>query len=408
MDETPVLTTTPSEGLQALVSDVMSIESVSQMQGDAPGMLFRGRLTTDSESAYDRLAPGFEDLGKTLLLRREGTTDIVVAIPRLPTPGAPNPLVNLVLFVLTLLSVGYTGLITGASYLQPGAGSPSDLDLAAPGAILLGAAFTATFLGILLAHEFGHYLAARGHGARVSLPYFIPFPGTLLGTMGAAIRMLAPPRNRKTLLDIGMAGPLAGLAVAVPLLLIGLSLSQVGNLPATSAEFSGISLEGNSIFYLAAKYLVKGELLPAPADLGGVPPLVYWARYLLLGVPTPIGGRDVLLHPVAWAGWAGLMITAFNLIPVGQLDGGHAVYVLLGNRARAFYPFVVGGLLLMGFVWAGWWLWAVLALLLGRAYAQPLDDVTPLDPRRRWVAGLGLVLFFLLFIPVPLRFFGAG
>ena len=408
MEEAAVLRSTRLEGLQTLVSGVMSIEGISQIEGNAPALAFRGRLTTDAEAAYDSLAPAFEEAGQTLLLRRDGTHDIVVAIPRMPRPGTPNPLVNLVLFILTLMSVGYTGLVTGASYLQSGAGSPSDLDLSAPGAILLGAAFTASFLGILVAHEFGHYLAARRHGSRVSLPYFIPFPGTLLGTMGAAIRMLAPPRNRRTLLDIGMAGPLAGLAVAIPLLLVGLSLSRVGSLPATPADFAGISLEGNSIVYLAAKYLVKGELLPAPADMGGIPPLVYWARYLLLGLPTPIGGRDVLLHPVAWAGWAGLMITAFNLIPVGQLDGGHAAYVLFGARARTFFPFIVGGLLLMGFVWPGWWLWAVLALLLGRTYAQPLDDITPLDTRRRWVAGLGLVLFFLLFIPVPIRLFGAG
>jgi membrane-associated protease RseP (regulator of RpoE activity) len=205
-----------------------------------------------------------------------------------------------------------------------------------------------------------------------------------------------------------MAGPLAGLVVAVPLLLIGLAQSTVAPLPSSAAGFANLTLEGNSVFYLVAKLLARGELLPAPASYGGTPLLLYWARYIFLGVPTPVGGHDVMLHPVAWAGWAGLLVTALNLSPAGQLDGGHAAYVLFGRRAGGLLPFLVGGLVLLGFVWSGWWLWAALVLILGRTYAQPLDDVTPLDGRRRWVAILGLVLFLLLFMPVPLRTFGPG
>jgi membrane-associated protease RseP (regulator of RpoE activity) len=203
-----------------------------------------------------------------------------------------------------------------------------------------------------------------------------------------------------------MAGPLAGLAVAIPLLLIGLALSRVEPLPASSLGFAGLSLEGNSVIYLLAKLLIKGELLPAPATYGAVSPIVYWLRYVLMGVPAPIGGRDVMLHPVAWAGWAGLLITALNLVPAGMFDGGHTIYVLVGRKAARLLPFLVAVLVLLGFAWTGWWLWAGLVLLLGRTYATPLNDITPLDPKRRRIAVLGLVLFLLLFMPVPFRAFG--
>jgi len=194
--------------------------------------------------------------------------------------------------------------------------------------------------------------------------------------------------------------------VSVPLLLIGLALSRVELLPSTASGFERLTLEGNSVIYLLAKLLTKGELLPAPASYGAVSPIVYWLRYTLQGVPAPIGGRDVMLHPVAWAGWAGLLITALNLVPAGMFDGGHTIYVLVGRKAARLLPALVVVLLLLGFAWTGWWLWAGLVLLLGRTYAEPLNDITPLDPKRRAVAVLGLVLFLLLFMPVPFRAFG--
>ena len=384
----------------------MAVRSVESTSGAAPTLVFRGRLTAEASVAWAALSPAFERASMTLLLRREGQDDLAVGVPALAPPAKPNPIVNVVLFGLTLLSVAYAGLFNGASYLEPGAESIADLNLLSPGAVLLGAAFTASFLGILLAHEFGHYVAARRHGSPVSLPYFIPFPLSPLGTMGAAIRLLSPPRDRRVLLDIGMAGPLAGLAVAIPLLLLGLALSRVEPLPATTLGFAGLTLEGNSIIYLLAKLLVKGELLPSPATYGDISPAVYWLRYVLQGVPAPIGGRDVMLHPVAWAGWAGLLITALNLIPAGMFDGGHTIYVLVGRKAARLLPALVVVLLLLGFAWSGWWLWAGLVLLLGRTYAEPLNDITPLDPKRRAIAVLGLVLFLLLFMPVPLRAFG--
>ena len=218
--------------------------------------------------------------------------------------------------------------------------------------------------------------------------------------MGAFIQLKEPPRNKRILLDIGIAGPLAGLVVAIPVLLLGLWLSQVSRIEIDPR--AGFTLEGNSLLYLASKFLVFGQLLPAPASYGDLNPILYWIRYFFTGQPLPIGGMDVMIHPVAWAGWAGLLVTALNLIPAGQLDGGHVIFVLLGKRARLLWPLVLWGLIALGFVWNGWWLWAGIIFILGRVYAEPLDSITTLDPNRRLLALLGIVVFFLVFTPVPL------
>ena len=165
---------------------------------------------------------------------------------------------------------------------------------------------------------------------------------------------------------------------------------------------AGQGFEGNSIFYLALKFAVFGELLPRPESFAGLSPMIYWLQYFFTGTPLPHGGVDVTLNQVAWAGWAGLLVTALNLIPAGQLDGGHLLYVLFGRNARKLLPVILGILVFLGFVWSGWWLWAFLIMFLGRVHAEPLDQITPLDQRRKVIAIIGLVLFILLFMPVPL------
>jgi membrane-associated protease RseP (regulator of RpoE activity) len=263
-----------------------------------------------------------------------------------------------------------------------------------------------SLLAILLAHEFGHYLAGRYHRSAVTLPYFIPFPLSPFGTMGAFIQLKEPPKNKRILLDIGIAGPLAGLIIAIPVLFIGLHLSEVTRLPLIQSGET-LSLEGNSILYLLAKYIVFGQWLPNPGNAGFINPIIYWIRYFFTGQPVPFGGLDVQLHPVAWAGWAGLLITALNLIPAGQLDGGHLLYVLIGRKARNILPFILVGMIILGFVWSGWWVWAFLTFFLGRIFAEPLDQITPLDPRRKALAILGLFIFLVIFTPIPLSFFAS-
>jgi membrane-associated protease RseP (regulator of RpoE activity) len=226
-------------------------------------------------------------------------------------------------------------------------------------------------------------------------------PFSPFGTMGAFINMKEHPKNRRQLLDIGIAGPLSGLIVAIPVLLLGLSLSTVSSLP--QAMPPGSMMEGNSLLYLLSKFAVFGQFLPAPETYGGMNPILYWVRYFFTGTPFPFGGLDVQLHPVAFAGWAGILITGLNLIPAGQLDGGHMLYVLFGRRtAQRILPFILVALVGLGFVWSGWWLWAMIIFILGRVYAEPLDQITPLDGRRRFMAGLALILFVLTFTPVPL------
>jgi len=294
-------------------------------------------------------------------------------------------------------------LFTGANYGTNGTFPATAADwlpfLAA------GIPFTIAMLGILLAHELGHYFAARYHRVAVTLPYFIPFPLSPFGTMGAFIQLKAPPTNRRVLLDIGVAGPFAGLIVALPVLIYGLATSPVGPLPSAIAVGEGFSIEGNSIIYVVAKWLIFHQLLPAPVSYGGLPPLLYMLRYYVLAMPVPLGGTDVILNSIAWAGWAGLLVTGLNLIPAGQLDGGHALYVLIGKSARRLVPVIIVVLVALGFVWSGWFLWAAIIYFLGRTFAEPLDQITELDPTRRLVAILALVTFVLVITPVPLSIY---
>ncbi len=172
-------------------------------------------------------------------------------------------------------------------------------------------------------------------------------------------------------------------------------------------------MEGNSIFYLAAKYLAFGKLLPTPQSYGGLSPVLYWLQYFFTGMPIPFNGVDVFVHPVAFAGWAGLLVTALNLVPVGTLDGGHVAYGLFGEKARKIFPVAMGVLialillpslltLSLSAINYSWILWVFILLWLGNVRTTPLDDITPLDGKRRALGFFVLILFFLLFTPIPM------
>jgi len=383
------------------VKSVFDIEAV--MTGgsqDGFRVQYSGRLNKDSEAAYDQLEEALMPMGLTPLFREKGDQQIILVVDKRPE-SKPGPIwVNILLFILTILSV----MFTGAQFSDTGITNPFQLSvLGFLGFVLQGWPFALSLLGILLAHELGHYLVGRSRGENVTLPYFIPFPLSAFGTMGAFISMKEIPRNKKHLLDIGIAGPMIGLLVAIPVLFIGLSLSTVGPLEANLEEGYVQFLEGNSLFYLFAKYLTFGKLLPQPASYGDLSPFIYWVRYIFTGNPVPLGGLDVQIHPVAWAGWAGLFVTAINLIPAGQLDGGHILYVLFGKKnAKRIFPFILGALVVMGFFWQGWWLWAALIFFFGRRYAEPLDQITKIDPKRKILGIIALIVFILTFTPVPL------
>ncbi len=391
-----------TEILSRIVGRVFHIEDMTLGEA-ARGWLarYRGRLLLeDSEAAYDQLAQALQPYQITPLFRQEKGQHVIYLTPSRAEPRPGRPLVNLLLFLLTVLSV----MFAGAQMEGP---LPADLGgqmAAQERGLLSGWPFAASLLGILLAHEFGHYLMSRYHKTPATLPYFIPFPFSPLGTMGAAILMQGTPKNKRILFDIGVAGPLAGVVVAIPVLFFGLSISRVA--PLTTAG-GAIMMEGNSLLYLAAKFILFGRLLPAPAHTpAGLPLLLYWIRYFFTGRPFPLGGVDVIISPVAFAGWAGLLVTALNLLPAGTLDGGHVIYAVLGDKAGRVFPYVLGVLLVLGMFWNGWWVWAVLLLWLGRVQAQPLDQITPLDAGRRLVAAIVILIFILTFSPVPFSVFG--
>ncbi|MEO0564350.1 MAG: site-2 protease family protein, partial [Chloroflexota bacterium] len=354
--------------------------------------IFEGRLMIDSEAAYAQLDEALAPHDQFAVFRN--TTDdqpnapheIHILTGRI-TPAEGRPWVNLALFIATLMSVLYVGALYGINGLP----EAQALDLiyeitlgdevvgVAPrlGALWRGLPYAISLMLILGAHELGHYFAARHHKHSVSLPYFIPLP-IGLGTMGAVIRSREPMRNRKVLIDVGAAGPLAGMVFAIPILAIGLLTSDV-------QLISGEGLrEGNSLLYAFMKIITLGQFYPTATE-------------------------DVFINQMAFAGWLGLFVTALNLIPVGQLDGGHVVYSLFGIRARRLYYPVLIGMILLTITTAGggtWFIWVLLLFFLGRVYAPPLDDITPLDPPRRYMAIGTLVLFVLVFVPVPFSVVG--
>lgn len=300
------------------------------------------------------------------------------------------------LFALTVLTTLFAGATRAGSRW-----SLFDLPilLSQPDRLLehlaLGVPFAASMMGILGVHELGHYVFARRHGVDATPPYFIPFP-SLLGTMGAVIRLKGRMPTRTALVDVGVSGPLAGVAVALPLLVVGLSLSGFAPLPdgprpaQTLPEIFREVLSPGAEVVAATGILVPGESL-----------LVAAVRALTLG-PVP-DGHYLQLHPVAWAAVFGLFVTALNLLPVGQLDGGHASYALTGPLARYVGRLMVVVLVVLGFVaWPGWLLWALLAgRLLGTRHPPVERPDVPLPRSRQVAAAVSLALLPAIFAPTP-------
>jgi membrane-associated protease RseP (regulator of RpoE activity) len=249
--------------------------------------------------------------------------------------------------------------------------------VAGAGALLAGGLwYSFTILAILGAHEMGHYLACRYYGINASLPFFIPAPYTMIGTFGAFIRIRQPLRNKRELFDIGVAGPFAGFLVALPTLFYGLSLSRVARVP---SNFQGVELGEPLLFQFASRVL-----------WGAIP-----------------DGYSLNLHPMALAAWFGLLATLLNLFPLGQLDGGHVSYAVLGRRSRYVTLATVGAAVVLTFVSLSWLVWTLLMggmlIAFGPQHPPTLDEDVPLDRTRRWLALAALVIFILCFTPAPIQ-----
>ncbi len=312
-------------------------------------------------------------------------------IPRPPgRPGGRRLALAVLLFLTTLFTTTTVGAVL---YLATRTDVVTDLPLflswqtvqrvwSDPALLATGLRLSLPTLFILLCHELGHYLACRFYRYPVTPPYFLPAPFGL-GTLGAFIRIGAPVRVKRELFDIGAAGPLAGFAALLPFLLLGIAASRPVAVPAAPAgEVEMLLLvPGRSLAVRLASLLFHG---PLPA------------------------GHTLDLHPFALAAWVGLLATALNLLPLGQLDGGHILYAVTGRLHRRLAPLLWLALLALGLAWPGWIVWCLVTLILGLRHPPVVDEGQPLDPARRRVAVLLLLLFALSFAPVPITALAVG
>jgi membrane-associated protease RseP (regulator of RpoE activity) len=357
--------------LKNVLADVMQISSY-EFHGDA-GISLRGQLLRPAAQAAKDIKAYLAEAGYIGELQPNAGGHMLFVVPA-PAPTAQQPQrtiditpqMSLVAFILTAISVAFTG----ATNLAPP--NPTLLE-----AVQFGLLFMLATLAVLGAHEMGHFIVARMRGEKVTWPLFIPFPiVTIGGTMGAVIIQKTPYKNRRHLLEIGIAGPLAGFIIAVPLLLIGLAL--------TSPETRPVVYDPNNAF-LGESLLTRTLGMMFFGD-------VYMSTAVTLSV-----------HPFVLGAWFGLLVTGINLIPAGQLDGGHIAYALLGERARYVTYATIGGMILMtAFVSPSWGLWTLLLTLFARSHPPVDEPQTPLAAGHYLLAIAGFLLLLLTFVPRPL------
>jgi len=333
-----------------------------------------------------------EGMGYTVMLSKTGESAPALHLVRFLRTAAPparkmNPTINIVLLIMTIfttLTIGSLQQGSNAFFLRDLATDPltqanfwhilwrslasgNPLNL---GELAKGIPFSFALILILGSHELGHYLTARRYGVDATLPYFLPIPHPLIGTMGAFIRIKSPIPNRRALIRLGVAGPLTGFVLAVPIVAVGMMLSK----PVHLEQMPGSIALGSSLLF--------GLL----------------SRLFFPHLPA---GYDVALHPLAFAGWLGFFVTALNLLPLGQLDGGHIAYVALGRWRKAFRIGVLAVMLGLGFLWSGWFFWAVLVLILGLGHPPTMDEVTPIGRTDKLLIFAAVIIFALTFIPNP-------
>ena len=349
-----------------VVKEVMDVRFAEE---DTGVRVFRGRLREPATAVYAKLK---HTLGAESTPLLQGDEQFGAAILLVPAPVEravvqhARPWVNGLLFVLTVATTTWAGA----------AHQGIDL-LYEPGRFVAGLPYALSLMSILLVHELAHYFMARHHRIRVTLPYFIPVPFAL-GTFGAFIKMRSPAENRRALFDVAIAGPLAGLVIAIPALWIGLRSSVIVAVtePVAGMMHGGTSVSSSVLLAVLAK-LSLGTVL--------------------------LDGHVLQLSPLAFAGWLGLMVTALNLLPIGQLDGGHIAHAMFGRRAGDTIGSVaMWTLLLLGlFVWPGLLTWALIVFFMAGRAAPPLDDLTPLSASRRGLGYAAFTILALILTPLP-------
>jgi Zn-dependent protease len=355
--------------------------------------VLEGTLRPDLNVASPEVVAALAVWPAQAYLQHEGGTTHVVLVYRSRKVADSSLWVHATLFAATLVTtLGAGALMAGLDPFSTRVLQLGDVQVPYPSGLdwselLFGAQFAFPFMGVLLAHEMGHYVAARVHRVSASLPYFIPFPPyfSIIGTIGAFIRIRGPLVRRAVLFDVGSAGPLASFVVSVPLFAVGLGLSH--HVPGDVSLQSPFAIE----FVGQTVWLGNGLATQAIAAIFG---------------PGSVGDTLILLHPLALVGWLGLFVTALNLLPLGQLDGGHILYALAPERhsaaARAFLVCLVP----LGALWWGWWAWGLLVLLVNRGKVQHprvLQGQEGLGPLRRTLAWTLIAVFFLTLAPVPVQ-----
>ncbi|MBF0472669.1 MAG: site-2 protease family protein [Nitrospirae bacterium] len=276
-----------------------------------------------------------------------------------------SPFINIILFILTFISTMFAGLVQKG--IDPLLILSSNFKYSR---ILEGLPFSITLLTILSSHELAHYAASKKNHTIATLPYFIPAP-SIIGTFGAFIKMKSPIISRKSLIDIGASGPIAGFIVSFIATIIGLALSHIVSV---SQATLGLKLGDSILFGIISR--------------------------LIIGVPRE--GYDVMLHPIAFAGWIGFFVTSLNLLPIGQLDGGHISFAIFGSRQLIISRIMIAVLVIFGILyWRGWLVWGILLIILGHKHPPLVVWERPLNESRRLIAYISLVIFILTFIPMP-------
>jgi len=269
---------------------------------------------------------------------------------------------HVILFLLTVITTTVAGAMLNGV-----------IPWETPEKIYLGLPFSLTLLFILLVHELSHYLMSRKHHVSASLPYFIPAP-SLIGTFGAIIKMKPPIFDRRALIDIGASGPIGGFVVAIIAVIVGLSYSNMVPLEELQKTEGSLSLGNSILFYILAKIVLQ------------IDPSKY----------------DIVLHPVAFAGWIGFLVTSLNLLPIGQLDGGHIIYALFNEKHEWIAKITIPVLILLGIIfWEGWLIWAFLMILIGYKHPPVVYPQIQLDRKRKIIGWVSLLIFILTFTPMP-------
>jgi membrane-associated protease RseP (regulator of RpoE activity) len=324
----------------------------------------QGKIIEPIDDNINNLEQYFNDLGYTAYYDKTDVLESPHLLRLMPltqvTAQAKKPsiAINIVLFIATI----FTTLLVGT--LNRG-GNP----FANFKDILLGIPFSFSLLLILTGHELGHYFTSKHYGVSVTLPYFLPVPHPLIGTMGAFIRIKSILPNRRALIRIGAAGPIIGFILAIPITIIGISLSKIAVVSGTD----GLPLGSSLLFKI-----LSGIIHP--------------------NIPQ---GSDLVLHPMAFAGWLGFFVTALNLLPLGQLDGGHIAYAIFGKYRKYVMIAIIAIMTVLGVFWPGWFFWILLIFIFGLRHPPAQNEIIPLRTSDKIVSALALLILILAFIPIP-------